>query len=183
VSLVGLPGSGKSTVGKHLARHLRFGLFDTDHVIEQRIGCSVKQYFEQSGETAFRNLEQQVLAELALRTGVVLSTGGGAVLRDANRMVLKQYSVVVYLHSKPEEIYRRLRFDQTRPLLQVADPMQKLRELYAQRDALYKDVAHIAVETGRPSVSTLVHQILSELKRSGLPAAQSWMPKPFLAAT
>jgi shikimate kinase len=168
ISLVGMPGSGKSTVGRQLARRLRLPFFDSDHVIEQRLGCSIREYFEQAGEAAFRDLEQQVLAELAEGADAVVATGGGAVLREANRLALREGGKVVYLRSTPEELFRRLRHDTQRPLLQVADPLAKLRSLYAERDPLYREAAHFAIETGRPSVPTLVNMIVMQLELAGV---------------
>jgi shikimate kinase len=98
----------------------------------------------------------------------VLSTGGGVVLRQANRDNLRQRCQVVYLHSAPEEVFRRLRHDQSRPLLQVADPLARLKELYDLRDPLYREAAHFVVETGRPSVTTLVSMIVMQLELAGV---------------
>ncbi|TFY99127.1 shikimate kinase [Ramlibacter humi] len=168
---MGLPGSGKSTVGRSLARRLQLPFHDSDHEIERRIGCSIREFFEREGEASFRDLEQQVLAELAGAPDTVLATGGGAVLRDANRQVLHSAGHVIYLRSSPEELWRRLRHDTQRPLLQVADPLARLRQLHADRDPLYREVAHFTIETGRPSVPTLVNMVLMQLELAGvLPA-------------
>ena len=132
IALVGLPGCGKSTVGRHLARRLGVAFVDSDQVIEQRIGCSIRLFFDWKGEDAFRDIEEAVLEELtAGTTPAVLSTGGGAVLRPANRLHLHERGKVMYLHAAPEDIFRRLRHDKTRPLLQVDDPLKRLRSLYA----------------------------------------------------
>ena len=170
---MGLPGSGKSTIGRQLARRLDVRFFDSDLVIERRIGCSIREFFEREGEDAFRDLEQEVLAELTQNGVCVLSTGGGVILRQANRDNLHQRCQTVYLHSAPEEVFRRLRNDQNRPLLQVADPLARLKELYAARDPLYREAAHFVVETGRPSVSTLVNTILMQLELAGVLPAHS----------
>lgn len=164
VFLIGLPGAGKTTVGRQLARRLHVPFVDSDAVIEQRLGCSIRAFFEREGEALFRDLEEQVLDELTQGPSCVLSTGGGAVLRPVNRQRLRARGRVFYLRSTPEELMRRLRHDRTRPLLQVADPLQRLRELYGQRDPLYRETAHHVVETGRPSVATLVHMILMQLE-------------------
>ena len=141
-------------------------------MIEQRIGLSIREFFEREGEAAFRDLEQSVIDELTLGPCCVFSTGGGAVLRLANRQHLKQRTQAVYLHSSPEEVFRRLRHDQSRPLLQVPDPLARLRELYALRDPLYRESARFVVETGRPSVATLVKLIVQQLETAGvLPAS------------
>lgn len=149
LSLVGLPGSGKTTVGRQLARRLGLPFFDSDLVIEERLGCAIREFFEREGEERFRDIEQEVLGGLTLGSDAVLSTGGGAVLRPANRTHLRERTQVIYLRSQPEELFRRLRNDRKRPLLQVADPLQRLRELFAQRDPLYQEVAHHTIETGR----------------------------------
>lgn len=176
VALVGLPGSGKSTVGRQLGRRLVLSVFDSDLVLEQRIGCSIREFFEREGESAFRDLENQTIDELTLRDGsCVISTGGGAVLLPANRRNLRERTRVVYLHSPPGEVFKRLRHDRNRPLLQVADPLARLHDLYQVRDPLYRETAHVVIETGRPSVSTLVNMILSQLQLPGmgpLPAIQ-----------
>lgn len=172
IACVGLPGSGKSTVGRQLARRLQLPFVDSDHAIEERLGCSIRQYFEREGEERFRDVEESVLDALTLQPSGVLSTGGGAVLRAANRQHLRQRSQVIYLHSSPEEVFRRLRHDQSRPLLQVADPLARLRDLYRARDPLYRETAHFVIETGRPSVATLVNMIIMQLELAGvIPAA------------
>lgn len=166
--LVGLPGSGKSSVGRVLARRLSTRFTDSDAVIEQRIGEPIRSFFEREGEEPFRDVEQQVIAELCATADGVLATGGGAVLREANRAALKQGGTVLYLRSSPEELQRRLRHDTQRPLLQVKDPRAKLQQLYRERDPLYRDTAHFIVETGRPTVQALVGMILMQLELAGI---------------
>jgi len=168
ISLVGLPGSGKSTVGRQLARRLQLPFYDSDHVIEERLGCPIRVAFERDGEPAFRDLEEAVLDELTQIPRAVVSTGGGAVIRPATRQRLRERGQVVYLNSTPDEIFRRLRHDVNRPLLQVADPLGRLRDLYAQRDPLYRETAHFVIETGRPSVATLVNMIVMQLELAGV---------------
>ncbi len=172
ISLVGLPGSGKSTVGRQLARRLQLPFVDSDHRIESRLGCPIREYFEREGEEKFRDIEQQAIEELTTNAQGILSTGGGVVLREANRNRLRECSHVVYLKSSPEELIHRLRHDNSRPLLQVADPLSRLRDLYAVRDPLYQSVAHFVIETGRPSVATLTNMIIMQLELAGvLPSA------------
>lgn len=167
-----MPGSGKSTVGRQLSRRLGLPFFDSDHVIEQRLGCTIRDFFAREGESAFRDVEQQIIAELSAGEGCVLATGGGAVLRPANREALHRGTHVIYLRSTPEEVFRRVRHDANRPLLQVDDPLARLRALHAERDPLYRETAHFIIETGRPSVPTLVNMILMQLELAGLlPAA------------
>ena len=166
--LVGLPGAGKSTVGRQLARRLQRPFFDSDQVIEQRLGCSIREFFEREGEHGFRDLEAEVIEELTGLPQAVISTGGGAVLRAENRQRLRDRGQVVYLRAHPDELFRRLRHDKKRPLLQVADPLQRLRDLYAERDPLYRETAHFIIETGRPSVSSLVNMIVMQVELAGL---------------
>ena len=133
-----------------------------------RIGCSIREFFEREGEAAFRDLEAELIDELTLDGACVLSTGGGAILREVNRVRLRERTQSVYLHSAPEEVFRRLRNDQNRPLLQVSDPLARLKELYSVRDPLYRETSRFVVETGRPSVSTLVNTILMQLELAGV---------------
>lgn len=167
ISLIGLPGSGKSTVGRQLARRLGLSFVDSDQAIEQRIACPIREFFEREGEQSFRDVEQAVLEELSRQPGV-LATGGGAVLRKINRERLRARGQVVYLKSTPEDLMRRLRNDTQRPLLQVSDPLQRLRDLQAQRDPLYREAAHFVIDTGRPSVAQLVKMIVMQLELAGL---------------
>ncbi|MDG0834089.1 shikimate kinase [Roseateles saccharophilus] len=169
IALVGMPGGGKSTVGRQLARQIGVPFVDSDHEIEQRVGGSVRQFFERHGEEAFRDVESEVIAELLKRPGdCVLATGGGAVLRERNRELLHAGATVLYLRSTPEDLFRRLRHDSTRPLLQVADPLARLRELHHQRDPLYRRCAHYVLESARPSVHALVNMALMQLELAGL---------------
>ena len=165
--LIGLPGSGKSTVGRQLSRRLALPFFDSDHVIEQRLGCSIREFFEREGEGRFRDLEASVIDELTQGPAAIVSTGGGSVLRPENRACLHQRGKVFYLKSTPEEVYRRLRYDRNRPLLQVDDPLQRIRDLFDARDPLYRETAHFVIETGRPSVATLVNMIVMQLELAG----------------
>ena len=167
VGLIGLPGSGKSTVGRQLARRLQLPFFDSDQIIEERLGYSIRVAFERDGEDAFRDLEETVLDELTTQPHVVISTGGGAILRASTRQRLRERGQIVYLNSNPEEIYRRLRYDSSRPLLQGDDPLTRLRELYKVRDPLYRETAHFVIETGRPSVNNLVNMIVMQLELAG----------------
>jgi shikimate kinase len=168
IVLVGLPGSGKTTVGRNLARRLSLSFRDTDHLVEERIGCSIREFFEREGEERFRDIEEQVIAAQEASEPCVLATGGGAVLREANRQALRRSGHVVYLRAMPDELWRRLRHDRQRPLLQVADPQDRLRDLYSSRDPLYRATADIVVETGRPSVASLVNMVIAQLELAGV---------------
>lgn len=173
VALVGLPGAGKSAIGRRLAQRLQFPFVDSDHVIEERIGCSIRDFFEREGEAAFRDIEQAVIAELSAMPHGVVATGGGCVLRPANRKCLRASFHVLYLRSAPEDLFRRLRHDVKRPLLQVPDPLGRLRDLYAARDPLYRETAHDLIETGRPPLATLVNMIVMQLELAGVVAPGS----------
>ncbi|HMN20335.1 MAG TPA: shikimate kinase [Ottowia sp.] len=164
IALVGLPASGKSTVGRALARRLQLPFQDSDAVLEQRLGCSIRMYFEQAGEAAFRDHEQAVIDELTRGPPCVLATGGGAVLRPRNREHLRARGTVIYLRASPEYLFRRLRRDTKRPLLQVADPLQRLRDLYAERDPLYRECAHFVLDAHGSSLAMLVNRVLMQLE-------------------
>ncbi len=165
IFLVGLMGAGKSTVGRLLARRLSKRFVDTDHEIEKRNGVTIPVIFEIEGEDGFRRREQEVLADLAQEQGLVLSTGGGIVLRPENREALRNHGFVVYLNARPELLAERTKHDRSRPLLNVEDPLARLRQLHAVRDPLYRDVAHAVVETGRGAPQQVVQAILSEMMR------------------
>ena len=179
IALVGMPGSGKSSVGRQLARRLSWSFADADAEIERDIGCTIRAYFEQHGEAAFRDVEQAVIARLLKRDRLVLATGGGAVVRHANRALLAEHAQVVYLRSTPEELMRRLRHDTQRPLLQVNDPMRKVRDLFEERDPLYRECARFVIETGRPSIKILSGMILMQLELAGV-IDPSQVPSPIL---
>lgn len=164
---MGLPGSGKTTIGRQLARRLGQPFVDSDHEIEHRLGCSIREFFAREGEDSFRNQEQQVIDELTQRHQGVIATGGGAVLREVNRRHMHERGQVIYLRSTPEDVFRRVRHDTARPLLQVDDPLNRLRTLFEARDPLYREAAHFVIETGRPSVAMLVNMICMQLELAG----------------
>ncbi len=150
--LVGLPGAGKSTLGRQLARRLNKRFVDADTELEQRLGVSIPTIFEIEGEAGFRDREEATMAELTTFTDIVLSTGGGAVLRPANRVRLRENGTVIYLHADPAVLWERVRHNRNRPLLQTAEPQARLAGLYAERDALYREVANYVVESDRDQV-------------------------------
>jgi shikimate kinase len=169
--LVGLMGAGKTTVGRVLAKHYGCVFHDSDHEIEARTGVKIPVIFEIEGEAGFRKREEAVIAELTAMSGIVLATGGGAVLSPVTRDNLRKRGVVIYLRGAPEHLYERTRHDRNRPLLQTENPLARLRELYQERDPLYREVADIVVDTGRQSVSGMVRALYGKLDllRSGLP--------------
>lgn len=164
IFLVGLMGAGKTTVGKLLAKQLGKTFIDADHEIEARTGVKIPVIFEIEGEAGFRKREELVIEELAARPDIVLGTGGGAVLSARNREQLRSQGTVVYLRGTPEQLCERTRHDRNRPLLQTEDPLAKLRELYAQRDPLYREIADLVVDTGRQSVTGFARQLKDKLE-------------------
>lgn len=156
-------GSGKTTIGRNLARRLCKTFHDTDQEIEQRTGVRIPVIFDIEGEAGFRKREVDTLERLTGLENVVLATGGGAVLDAANREHLKSRGCVIYLHARPEELAKRLGRDRSRPLLQGHDPGARLQELYSVRDPLYREVADLVIDTGRQSVGSLLEQLLARL--------------------
>jgi shikimate kinase len=162
IALVGLPGSGKSTISRQLGRLLQCPVLDTDAVIEEFIGCSITDFFAREGEEAFRDIEAKTLAEaLALRDrAAVLATGGGIVLRAENRQFLRTLAYTVYLHAQPEQLLVRLKNDRSRPLLQNTHMPDKLRSLYEARHPLYQEVAHCQVDAASHSPQAVAEEIV-----------------------
>jgi len=169
IILVGLMGAGKTTVGRALAKKLNKRFIDSDHEIEARTGASIPLIFEIEGEENFRQREAEVIRDLAAQQGIVLATGGGAVLRKENRDALKAGGTVIYLRTSVNHILQRTSRDKNRPLLQTADPRKRLEELTREREPLYCEIADFIVETGRPNIPSLVQTILTQLEGSELP--------------
>ena len=163
VFLIGLMGSGKTTIGQLLARRLQLPFIDSDHELELRTGVSVATIFEIEGETAFRQREAALIDEISGRESIVLGTGGGAILNAQTRAVLRERGTVIYLHSTAETSYERVRRNRDRPLLMVSDPLQRLRQLYAVRDPLYAATAHHIIESYRDRPTAVVNEIASLL--------------------
>ncbi len=161
-------GAGKSTIGRLLAKELHLPFKDSDKEIEQRTGASIPLIFDVEGEQGFRDREQAAIADLCRLEGVVLATGGGAVLREENRRALRSGGRVVYLCTSVEQQLERTARDRNRPLLQAADPRRILCELMAVRDPLYRAVADIIIETDNRPPRAVVNEILRLL--DGLPA-------------
>ena len=151
-----------------MARTLDLRFIDSDSEIESELGESIRSFFDREGEEAFRLVEERVIARLCASQSLMLATGGGAVLRPTNRAALRSPgNHVIYLRSTPEDLMRRLRHDSQRPLLQVADPLKRLRDLYAQRDPLYREAAEFVIDTGRHSLATLVNLIAMQVEMAG----------------
>jgi shikimate kinase len=162
--LVGMPGCGKSTLGRLIARRLDKPFFDADVELERRLGVTIPVIFELEGEPGFRDREETILAELVAQNNIVLSTGGGVVLRSSNRERLKQGGTVLYLHAAPATLWERTRHSKHRPLLQAPDPFARVQELYAIRDSLYRELADVVVESDREQVSRLAHRLEQQLR-------------------
>jgi shikimate kinase len=164
VFLVGPMGAGKSTIGRQLARSLGLGFADSDTEIEARTGADIPWIFDVEGEAGFRDREEAVLAEMTTWDNTVLATGGGAVLRPANRQVLAERGFVIYLRTTLEEQLSRTRKDRNRPLLQTADPEGTLRRLFTERDPLYREVADLVIDTDSSSPKTVAQRVLASLR-------------------
>jgi shikimate kinase len=165
IFLVGMMGSGKTTLGRALAQRLHLPFADTDRILVERTGVPVTTIFEIEGEAGFRKRESAVLAELAQGEAQVIATGGGAVLAPENRTTMRSGGTVIYLRARLEHLWERTRHDSSRPLLRTADPRGTLGELIEVRDPLYRETAHIVVDTGTQSSSTLVARVVSALRR------------------
>jgi len=165
IFLVGLMGAGKTTVGRRLAAELGKAFHDTDQEIERRTGVAIALIFEIEGEAGFRAREAQVVDQLTQLAGVVVATGGGAVLAAANRRHLANRGLVVYLHGQPKDLWQRTRYDKSRPLLQNTDALEKLHSLYQERDPLYREIADLVVDTGRQRPGTLLEQLLPQVRQ------------------
>ena len=170
-------GAGKTTVGRAVARRLNWLFFDSDLEIEARTGARIPVIFDLEGEQGFRVREARVIDELTRRQGIVLATGGGAVLRAENRQALAARGVVVYLRANAHDLWLRTRRDRNRPLLQTEDPERRLQALYEARDPLYREVADFVIDTGSTSsINALVHTVLSQLELAGIQAATDVNP-------
>jgi len=161
--LVGLMGAGKTTIGRQLARRLGMRFVDSDHEIEARTGATIPWIFEIEGEASFRRREADMIRTLTAQQGLVLATGGGAVLNPASRALLAERGTVIYLRAAIGSILQRTSHDKNRPLLQTADPRAKLEQLLAERDPLYREIADLVIDTGRPNVQSMVQTILDQL--------------------
>ena len=163
IYLIGLMGAGKSTAGRLLAQTMGREFYDSDDEIVKRTGASIPTIFEIEGEAGFREREQRMIAELCAKKSVILGTGGGAILREANREALKNTGWVVYLSTSPERLINRTRYDKNRPLLQTANPLSVLTQLYEVRHPIYQDLADIVITTGAGHVTHVVAHIIEQL--------------------
>jgi len=163
VFLVGPMGAGKSTIGRHLANKLRLTFFDSDTEIEERTGADIAWIFDVEGEEGFRDREEAMIAELTQRDGIVLATGGGAVVRPGNRQALASRGTVIYLCVTIEQQLARTATDKRRPLLQTDDPEGVLRQLALEREALYREIADLVIETDGRGPRAVAQQLFRDL--------------------
>ena len=176
IFLVGMMGAGKTSVGRVLAKRLQKTFYDSDHVIEDRTGVKIPVIFEIEGEAGFRVRESAVMDELTALRNIVLATGGGAVLSEKNRERMRTRGTVVYLRASVRDLINRTRHDKNRPLLQAMDPRARLTELYEKRDPLYREVAHLIVDTGNQSLTSLVNR-LCQMLLEARPEQQTQAPQ------
>jgi shikimate kinase len=163
IALCGFMGTGKSSVGRLVAEQLRFAFLDTDTVIEARAGKTIAEIFTTDGEAAFRELESKIVRELTERAHTVISTGGGLVMKPENMASLKTHSLVVCLWASPEGIYARVKNQNHRPLLQDAEPLEKIRQLLAERTPAYKQ-ADVLLNTEIRSPREVAQQVLHQFR-------------------
>jgi shikimate kinase len=166
IFFVGLMGAGKTTIGKLLAKHLGKVFYDTDHEIEKRTGVKISTIFELEGEAGFRKRETAIIQELSQLSHIVMATGGGAILAQENRQLLKANGRVIYLRANVNELCHRMRNDKHRPLLQNVDIRAKLEQLYAERNPLYTETAELIFDTGNQPVANILNQIEKSLNGS-----------------
>jgi len=161
-------GAGKTTIGRHLARSLGCEFIDSDHEIERRTGADIPWIFDIEGEQGFRERERAVIDDLSQRQGIVLATGGGAVLDAGNRRHLVSRGMVVYLRASVDRLAQRTAMDRNRPLLQTDDPVQRLQRLFDERDPLYREIADFIVDTDNRNVSNSVKFIINQFNKLAL---------------
>lgn len=162
--MIGLMGAGKTTIGRQLAKSLAVPFYDSDKAIEESTGVDIPTIFEFEGEEGFRDREQKMIQKLTQLHGIVLATGGGAILREENRKLLKENGYVVYLQCSVERILERTRRDTQRPLLKTDNPKERLRQLFEQRQPLYLSCANFRIDTGMLKSKTVVNRILEEYR-------------------
>lgn len=163
--LVGLMGSGKTTLGRALAKHMGKAFVDSDEEIQQRTGVTIPHIFDIEGEAGFRQRETAAIRDLVERDDMVLATGGGAVLAEQSRELMQQSGIVIYLKASVHDLWQRTRHDRNRPLLQTTDPHAKLTELFQQRDPLYLQVADIVMQSGKQSAHALMLNLVDEIEK------------------
>lgn len=165
IVIVGMMGSGKSTIGRLLATQLGRTFVDSDQAIEQKTGVNIATIFEVEGEEGFRQREQLIITELLAQPQLVLATGGGAVIHTNTRNLLKNHALVIYLKADPHELWRRIQHSRHRPLLHTPNPLETLQKLLREREYYYEETAHLIIPTKRQSVKKLVQHITERLNQ------------------
>lgn len=168
IILTGLMGAGKSTVGKALARRHKMQFYDSDRLIEDRTGVDIPTIFEIEGEEGFRVREQQAIQDLSAKDNIVIATGGGSLLCEENRKTLTESGVIVYLRASPEQLYSRIRYDKSRPLMQTENPLQTLTDILKERESYYLETANLIVRTGKYRIGVTIKQIERGLDQLGV---------------
>ena len=166
IFLVGMMGAGKTTIGRALAQRLHLRFVDTDRIMVERTGVPVATIFEIEGEEGFRKRESAVLAEVAGSDAQVIATGGGSILAHENRELMHRRGTVIYLRAQVDALWERTRHDTSRPLLATPDPRATLASLLEKRDPLYREAAHLIVDTGPQSAAVLVNRVMSALRQN-----------------
>ena len=166
IFLVGLMGSGKTTIGKIIAKKLNYKFIDSDALIEEKTGVKVPLIFEYEGESGFRKRETKILSEIIKMNSIVLATGGGIILSKTNRQLLSKSSVVIYLNATIKELVKRLANDKERPLIQNVNKEKKLKELIEHRGKLYESVADHVIETKEKRASEIAGEIILNLRKN-----------------
>ncbi len=167
IILTGLMGAGKSTIGRALAKRRRMEFFDSDRLIEASTGVDIPTIFAIEGEEGFREREQKVIADLVAKEGVIIATGGGSLIREANRQALTGSGVLIYLRATPSQLYSRIRYDKSRPLMQTENPLQTLTDILKSREPYYLDTADLIIRTGKHRVNVTIKQIENGLEQLG----------------
>ncbi len=157
-------GAGKTTIGKRLAESMGKKFIDSDHEIEERTGVTIPTIFDIEGEEGFRNRESAIIDELTQKKGVILATGGGAILRPENRKYLAARGMVIYLNASVEQLYKRTRMDRNRPLLQTSNPKERLQSLFEERDPLYREIADLVAETDDRSIQQALPSLIEKIE-------------------
>ncbi len=163
VFLIGPMGAGKSTLGKRLARSLRLKYCDSDDELVAKTGASISLIFDVEGEDGFRAREAKLLEELTQRENLVLATGGGIILKEENRKILRERGYVVYLHAPLDRLLERTSKDSNRPLLQTKNPRARLSEILDERSSLYQQTADLSIDTDKLTIAQIIQKIKGEL--------------------
>ncbi len=164
IYLVGYRGTGKTTIGKILAKKLNKTFVDTDELIENRKRKKIEQIFRENGEEYFRKIEHLILKEISSLKNQIVSTGGGIVIKEENRKIIKESGITIYLKADKETIYNRIKFDKNRPSLTDKDPLSEIEYLLEKRKPYYEEIADIEIDTSKTSINDSVNEIINRLK-------------------